>query len=103
MQKIKKGDKVIVISGKDKGRSGAVIKVISKTSKVVVENVNLVKRHQKQTQKQEGGIITKEAPIHVSNVAILDPKTNNPTRIGFVLENGKKIRLAKRSGEKIDV
>ena len=94
MQKIKKGDKVIVISGKDKGRSGAVIKVISKTSKVVVENV---------TQKQEGGIITKEAPIHVSNVAILDPKTNKPTRIGFVLENGKKIRLAKRSGEKIDV
>lgn len=103
MQKIRKGDKVIVISGKDKGRTGVILKVITKTQKIIVENVNLVKRHQKQNQKHEGGIITKESPIHVSNVAMLDAKTNKPTRVGFVSENGKKLRVLKRSGEKIDV
>lgn len=102
MQKIRKGDKVVVISGKDKGRTGIVLKMLTKTSKVIIENINLVKRHQKQSQKQEGGIITKEAPIHISNVAILDEKSNKPTRIGFVLEDGKKFRIMKRSGEKIN-
>lgn len=102
MQRIKKGDKIIVISGKDKGRSGTVLKVLPKDNKVVIENINIVKCHKKQTQKEEGGIVTKEAPIHVSNVALADPKTNKPTRIGFLLEGDKKFRIAKRSGEKID-
>lgn len=103
MQRIRKGDKVIVISGKDKGRTGVVLKVEPKESRVIVENINIIKRHQKQTPKQEAGIISKEAPIHVSNVSLLDPKTNKPTRVGFIFEDGKKIRVARCSGEKIDV
>ncbi|MDN5248684.1 50S ribosomal protein L24 [Bartonella sp. TP] len=102
MQKIKKGDKVVVLSGKDKGRSGIVLEVHIRDNCVVVENINIVKRHQKQNQKQEGGIISKEAPIHLSNVAILDVTTGRPTRIGFIIEDGKKLRVSKRSGEKID-
>jgi len=103
MQKIKKGDKVVVLSGRDKGRTGEVLKMMPKEDKAVVRGVNLVRRHQKQTPQQEGGIITKEAPIHVSNLALADPKDGKPTRVGFkVQEDGKKVRVAKRSGELID-
>jgi large subunit ribosomal protein L24 len=98
--KIKTGDKVKVITGKNKGRVGDVLKVIPKENKVVVSGVNLVKRHTKPTQASEGGIIKKELPIHVSNVSHIDPKTNEITKIGFkFLEDGKKVRFAKKSGE----
>lgn len=103
MKKIRKGDKVVILSGKDKGRNGEVIKVNPKDDNVIIRGINMAKRHQRQTQTQEAGIITKEAPIHVSNVAIADPKDGKPTRVGFVIEGDKKIRVAKRSGEKIDV
>ena len=103
MQKIKKGDKVVVLAGRDKGRTGEVLKVMPKENRVLVRGVNLVRRHQKQTAQTEGGIITKEAPIHVSNLAIADPKDGKPTRVGFrIQEDGKKVRVAKRSGELID-
>jgi len=103
MQKIRKGDKVVVLSGRDKGRTGEVLTMMPKDEKAVVRGVNLVRRHQKQTPQQEGGIITKEAPIHVSNLALADPKDGKPTRVGFkVQEDGKKVRVAKRSGELID-
>jgi len=101
--KIKKGDKVFVLSGRDKGKSGEVIEVRPAESRALVRGINLVKRHQRQTQTQSGGIISKEGPIHLSNLALLDPKENKPTRVGFkVLEGGKKVRVAKRSGETID-
>lgn len=101
--KIKKGDKVVVLVGRDKGRTGEVIQVMPKEERALVRGVNIVKRHQRQTQTQEGGIISKEAPIQLSNVAIADPKDGKPTRVGFkVLEDGSKVRVAKRSGEKID-
>jgi large subunit ribosomal protein L24 len=103
MQKIRKGDKVVVLAGKDKGRTGEVVKVMPKDDKAVVRGVNLIRRHQKQTQSQEGGIITKEAPIHLSNIAIADPKDGKPTRVGFQTQkDGKKVRVAKRSGEVIN-
>ncbi|EJF90077.1 50S ribosomal protein L24 [Bartonella melophagi] len=103
MQKIRKGDKVIVLSGKDKGRSGEVIKVNPKNSSAFVLGINVVKRHQRQTQTQEAGIISKEAPIHLSNLAVVDPKDGKPTRIGFrVNADGNKVRVAKRSGELIN-
>jgi len=103
MQKIRKGDKVVVLAGKDKGRSGEVVRVMPKDDKAVVRGVNLIRRHQKQTQSQEGGIITKEAPIHLSNIALADPKDGKPTRVGFkIQEDGKKVRVAKRSGEVIN-
>lgn len=102
MQKIRKGDKVVVLTGKDKGRSGAVLKVIPKEGKALVAGINLVKRHQKQSQTTEAGIITKEAPIQLSNLAIADPKDGKPTRVGFKIEGDKKVRVAKRSGEVID-
>ena len=99
MQKIRKGDKVVVLTGKDKGRSGEVLRVLPKDDKAVVRGVNVVRRHQKQSQSQEGGIISKEAPIHLSNIAIADPKDGKPTRVGFKIEaDGKKVRVAKRSG-----
>lgn len=102
--KIKKGDKVIVLTGRDVGRVGAVIQVMPKEERALVRGVRLVKRHQRQTQSQEGGIISKEAPIHLSNIAIVDPKDGKPTRVGFkILEDGRKVRFAKRSGELIDV
>ncbi|WEZ83708.1 50S ribosomal protein L24 [Rhizobium sp. 32-5/1] len=102
MQKIRKGDKVVVLTGKDKGRSGEVIQVMPKEDRAVVRGVNMVKRHQRQTQAQEAGIINKEASIHLSNLAVAD-KDGKPTRVGFkVLEDGKKVRVAKRSGEVID-
>ncbi len=101
--KIKKGDKVIVITGKDKGKTGEVTKAMPKENKVIVSGVNMVKRHQKPTQENAGGIVNKEAPIHVSNVAIVDPKTGKASRMGSkVLEGGRKVRIAKRSGEVID-
>lgn len=102
MQKIRKGDSVVVLSGKDKGQKGEVLKVLPKEDRAVVRGVNVVKRHQRQTQTQEAGIISKEAPIHLSNLAIADPKDGKPTRVGFRVEDGKKVRVAKRSGALID-
>ena len=102
--KIKKGDTVVVIAGRDKGTKGEVLKVIPAENRVVVQGVNVVKRHQKPGQMDPGGIKTFEAPIHVSNVAIMDPRDGKPTRVGFkVDEHGRKTRYAKRSGESIDV
>lgn len=103
MQKIRKGDKVVVLSGKDKGRSGEVLSVQPKEDTAIVRGVNIVVRHQRQTQAQEGGLIRKEAPIHLSNLAVADPKDGKPTRVGFKFEkDGKKVRFAKRSGETIN-
>ena len=101
--KIKKGDKVIVTTGKDKGRQGEVIRVIPVENRAVVRGVNIAKRHTKQTAAQEGGIVSKEMPIHVSNLALRDPKDGKATRISYkILADGKKVRVAKRSGEVID-
>ncbi|MET3792729.1 50S ribosomal protein L24 [Aquamicrobium terrae] len=103
MQKIRKGDKVVVLAGKDKGRSGEVLSVQPKEDTAIVRGVNLIRRHQKQSASQEGGIITKEAPIQLSNLALADPKDGKPTRVGFRVEkDGKKVRFAKRSGETIN-
>ncbi len=101
--KIKKGDKVTVTTGKDKGKQGEIVRMIPTENRAVVRGVNLAKRHQKQTAAQEGGIVTKEMPIHVSNLALRDPKDGKPTRVGYkILADGKKVRVAKRSGEVID-
>ncbi|MBV9076144.1 MAG: 50S ribosomal protein L24 [Methylobacteriaceae bacterium] len=101
--KIKKGDRVVVLTGRDAGRTGEVVQVMPKDEKALVRGVNVVKRHQKQTMNQEGGIISKEAPIHLSNLAVADPKDGKPTRVGFkVLDDGRKVRFAKRSGDLID-
>ena len=100
--KIKKGDKVIVLAGKDRGAEGEVVSVMPSDNRVVVRGVNLIKKHQKQTQTEQGGIISREASIHVSNVALRDPSTGKPTRVGFKIEDGKKTRIAKASGEVID-
>ncbi|MFS8182189.1 50S ribosomal protein L24 [Pseudovibrio denitrificans] len=101
--KIKKGDKVVVIAGRDKGKTGEVLQMIPSENRAVVRGVNLVKRHQRQTQQSEGGIITKEAPIQLSNIAIADPKDGKPTRVGFTTnEAGNTVRVAKRSGDVID-
>ncbi|WP_370335543.1 50S ribosomal protein L24 [Parvularcula marina] len=101
--RIKKGDKVIVLTGRDKGAEGEVLKVDPKENRVTVQGVNVIKRHTKPSQSSAGGIVTREAPIHVSNVAIADPKDGKPTRVGFEVRDGKKVRVAKRSGEAIDV
>ncbi|MCT4656727.1 MAG: 50S ribosomal protein L24 [Cohaesibacter sp.] len=101
--KLKKGDRVIVLAGKDKGKSGEIVQVMPAEERAIVRGVNLVKRHQRQTQAQEGGIVTKEAAIHLSNLALADPKDNKPTRVGFkIQEDGSKVRVAKRSGDVID-
>jgi large subunit ribosomal protein L24 len=104
--KIKKGDNVVVIAGREKGRTGEVIEIRREDSRVLVRGVNMVKRHQRQSTTQEGGIVSKEAPIHLSNVALADPKDGKPTRVGFKLvgkgEDRKKVRFAKRSGVEID-
>jgi large subunit ribosomal protein L24 len=101
--KIKKGDRVVVLAGKDKGRKGQVIKVLPKEDRVVVSGVNLVKRHTRPSQADpQGGIRNKEAALHISNVAFVDPKSGEPTRVGFRIEDGKKVRIAKKSGEVID-
>ena len=98
--KIKKGDHVIVLTGRDSGKHGEVIEVRPRENRAVVRGVNMVRKHQRQTAKLEGGIISKEAAIHLSNLALEDPKDGKPTRVGFkVLEDGKKVRVAKRSGE----
>ena len=99
--KIKKGDQVIVITGRDKGKTGEVIQAMPKDSKVLVRGINLVKRHTKPTQENAGGIVSKEQPIHVSNVALIDPKSGKATRVGIKVENGQKVRVAKKSGEVI--
>ena len=102
--KIKKGDKVVVLAGRDKGQMGEVIRVIPDEARALVRGVNIVKRHTRQTASSEGGIISKEAPLHLSNLAVADPKDGQPTRVGFkVLEDGRKVRFAKRSGDVIDV
>jgi large subunit ribosomal protein L24 len=101
--KIRKGDKVVVLAGRDKGRTGEVISVNPTASRALVRGVNMVKRHQRQTPQQEGGIISKEATIHLSNIAIADPKDCKPTRVGFkTMNDGRKIRVARRSGVEID-
>ena len=103
MNKIRKGDKVVVLTGRDKGRTGEVLKVQPKDEKALVRGINVVVRHQRQTQNQEGGLIRKEAPIHLSNIAVVDPKDGKtPTRVGFEVRDGKKVRIAKRSGEVIN-
>jgi large subunit ribosomal protein L24 len=103
MQKIRKGDNVVVLTGKDKGRTGEVVSVSPKEGRAVVAGINMVKRHQRQSPSQEAGIIEKEAPIQLSNLAVADPKDGKATRIGFkTLEDGRKVRVAKRSGETID-
>ena len=104
--RIRKGDKVVVLSGRDRGRSGEVIEVQPRAERALVRGVNMVKRHQKQTAQQEGGIISKEMSIHLSNIALADPKDGKPTRIGFKTigtgEDRKLVRVAKRSGVEID-
>jgi large subunit ribosomal protein L24 len=101
--KIKKGDHVVVVTGKDKGKKGEVLKVLPAENRAVVKGVSMVRRHQRQTASQEGGIINKEAPIHISNIAIEDPKDGKPTRVGYkFLKDGRKVRFARRSGEVID-
>ena len=100
--KIKKGDQVIVLAGRDKGKKGEVFQVMPKEGRALVRGVNVVRRHQRQTAQQEGGIISKEASIHLSNLALEDPKDGKPTRVGFkMLDDGRKVRFAKRSGEVI--
>ncbi len=102
--KIRKGDHVVVITGKDKGKKGEVLKVMPEENRVIVKGVAVVRRHQRQTATQDGGIISKEGPIHVSNLALEDPKDGSPTRVGYkFLKDGRKVRFAKRSGEIIDV
>ena len=102
--KIRKGDKVVVTTGKDKGKKGEVLKVLRDENRALVQGVNIVRRHQRQTPTAQGGIVAKEAPIHISNIALEDPKTGEPTRAGFrTLDDGRKVRVAKRSGEVIDV
>jgi large subunit ribosomal protein L24 len=104
MAPIKKDDDVIVIAGRDKGKKGKVLKVFPKEDRALVRGVNVVKRHQRQTQKEQGGIVSKEAPIHLSNIAHVDPKSGTATRIGFkTMADGSKVRFAKKSGEVIDV
>jgi large subunit ribosomal protein L24 len=100
--KIKKGDKVVVLTGRDKGKSGDVLRVLPADERVVVQGVNMIKRHTKPSAGNTGGIVEKEATIHVSNVAHVDPKSNLPTRVGFKVVDGRKVRFAKRSGEVID-
>jgi large subunit ribosomal protein L24 len=100
---VKKGDKVMVISGKDKGKSGVILASFPKQSRVLVEGVNIVKKHSKPSQMNpQGGIISQEAPIHVSNVMPIDPKTGTPTRVGYKTVDGSKVRVAKKSGQVLD-
>jgi large subunit ribosomal protein L24 len=101
--RIRKGDRVVVLTGRDKGKKGEVLKLFPKDERALVAGVNVVKRHQRQTQRQQAGIINKESPIHLSNIAHADPRTGEPTRIGFKMEGDRKVRFAKKSGEVIDV
>ncbi|CCQ74595.1 50S ribosomal subunit protein L24 [Magnetospira sp. QH-2] len=100
---MKKGDRVVVLAGRDKGKTGEILKMVSGEDRVIVQGVNMVKRHTRPTQYSQGGIVEKEASIHLSNVAHIDPSDDKPTRVGFkVLEDGRKVRVARRSGEVID-
>jgi large subunit ribosomal protein L24 len=102
--KIRKGDKVAVISGKEKGKTGEVLRILREEARVLVQGVRMVKRHTRPSPGNPGGIVEKEAPIHVSNVALLDPKSGKPTRVGLkILDGGRKVRVARRSGETIDL
>jgi large subunit ribosomal protein L24 len=104
MANIRKDDNVIVITGRDKGKKGKVLKVFPKEDRALVQGVNVVKRHQRQTQKEQGGIVSKESPIRLSNIAHVDPKSGKATRIGIkTMADGSKVRFAKKSGEVIDV
>ena len=100
--KIKKGDSVVVLAGRDKGKTGEVLKVLPKENRAIVAGVNTVQRHQRQSANQEGGIIAKAATIHLSNIALADPESGKPTRVGFDVRDGEKVRVAKRSGEVIN-
>jgi large subunit ribosomal protein L24 len=104
--RIRKGDKVVVLSGRDKGRTGEVIAVNPRDERATVRGINMVKRHQRQTAQQEGGVISKELPIHISNIALADPKDGKPTRVGFKIvgegDGQRRVRIAKRSGVEID-
>ena len=101
--KIKKGDRVVILTGRDKGKKGEVFQVVPKEGRALVRGVNVVRRHQRQSAREEGGIIAKEAPIHLSNLALQDPRDGKPTRVGFkTLDDGRKVRFAKRSGEVIE-
>ena len=101
--KIKKGDRVVVTSGRDRGKQGEVLRVLRKEERLIVQGVHVVKRHTRPSAGHPGGIVDKEAPIHISNVAHVDPATNRPTRIGYrFLDDGRKVRFAKRSGEVVD-
>ncbi|MES2471497.1 MAG: 50S ribosomal protein L24 [Pseudomonadota bacterium] len=101
---IRKGDAVVVITGRDKGKKGSVLKVFPEENRALVQGVNVVKRHQRQTQSQQAGIVTKESPIQLSNIAHVDPKSGKATRVGTkTLSDGRKVRFAKKSGEVIDV
>ena len=102
--KIRKGDKVVVRTGKDKGKSGEVLQVLRDEARVLVQGVNMIKRHTRPAPGNPGGIIDKEASIHISNVALADPKTGKPTRVGYkILDGGRKVRIARGSGEPIDL
>ena len=104
MSNIRKGDRVVITAGRDKGKKGEVLKIFPKEDSALVQGVHVVKRHQRQTQRQQAGIVTKESPIHISNIAHVDPKSGNATRVGFkTLGDGRKVRFAKKSGEVIDV
>ena len=101
--KIKKGDHVVVLTGKDKGKHGEVLKMMPEENRAIVKGIAMIRRHQRQTATQDGGIISKEAAIHISNLALEDPKDGKPTRVGYkFLKDGRKVRFAKRSGEVID-
>jgi len=100
--KIKKGDKVVVLTGRSKGKTGEVLRVLLSENRAIVQGVNMVKRHTRPTQMSEGGIVEKEAPINLSNIAHIDPKDDKPTRVGFKDVDGRKVRYAKRSGVVLD-
>ena len=103
IKRIRKGDNVTVVSGRDKGKSGSVLRVLQDDERLIVQGVNVVKRHMRASQTQAGGIVEKESSIHVSNVSLVDPDSGEPTRVGFrILEDGRKVRYAKRSGEVMD-
>ena len=103
IKRIRKGDNVTIISGQDKGKSGSVLRVLQDDERLIVQGVNVVKRHMRASQTQAGGIVEKESTIHVSNVSLVDPDSGEPTRVGFrILEDGRKVRYAKRSGEVMD-
>ena len=102
--RLRKGDDVVVISGRDKGKTGSILRVIRSEDRVIVDGINMVKRHTRPSQNQPGGIVDKEAPVHISNVALAHPKDRSATRVGYkFLEDGRKVRVAKQSGEVIDV